>query len=209
MADNTVITIARTYGSGGRTLGQMLAKELGIHYYDQELLRRASEESGIKEELFGKADEQLKNPLLHRIVKNTYNGEFFPPDSDKFISNDNLFGYQAKVIRQIAEEESCIIIGRCADDILRNYPNVVKLYFFAAEKDCIARLMKQNGGTEAENAKKIAKIDQSRAEYYHYYTGKDWKDISNYDLCLNTGTHSYEKLIRIVKAYLEVNEIMI
>ena len=115
---NTVITIARSYGSGGRTLGKLLAKELGINYYDRELIRMASDESGINEALFGEVDEKLKKSPLFRIVKKTYRGEIIPPESGEFVSDDNLFNYQAKVIRQLAEEESCVIIGRCADYVL-------------------------------------------------------------------------------------------
>ena len=116
---NTVITIARSYGSGGRTLGKLLAKELGINYYDRELIRMASDESGINEALFGEVDEKLKKSPLFRIVKRTYRGEIIPPESGEFVSDDNLFNYQAKVIRQLAEAESCVIIGRCADYVLK------------------------------------------------------------------------------------------
>ena len=103
---NTVITIARSYGSGGRTLGKLLAKELGINYYDRELIRMASDESGINEALFGEVDEKLKKSPLFRIVKKTYRGEIIPPESGEFVSDDNLFNYQAKVIRQLAEESA-------------------------------------------------------------------------------------------------------
>ena len=102
-----VITIARGYGSGGRTIGKMLAEELGINYYDRELLRLASDDSGINEKLFAKADEKLQKSLLFKIARKAYKGELIPPDSDDFVSNDNLFNYQAKIIRELAEQESC------------------------------------------------------------------------------------------------------
>ena len=94
--EHTVITIARSYGSGGRTLGKLLAEELGIHCYDRELLRMASEQSGINEALFGKVDEKIKTMPLFRISRNIYKGEVLPPDSDDYTSDDNLFNYQAK-----------------------------------------------------------------------------------------------------------------
>ena len=122
---HTVITIARSYGSGGRTLGKLLAKELGIHCYDRELLRMASEQSGINEALFGQVDEKVKSLPLFGISKKIYKGEVFPPESDDFVSDDNLFNYQAKVIKEVAAEESCVIIGRCADFILKDNPNVI------------------------------------------------------------------------------------
>ncbi len=125
---NYVITIARGYGSGGRTIGMMLAKELNIPYYDRELMRLASDESGINEELFAKADEKLKQSLLFKIAKKEYNGELIPPDREEFVSNDNLFAYQAKVIKDLAAECPCVIVGRCADYILRDLPHAVRLY---------------------------------------------------------------------------------
>ena len=137
----TVITIARSYGSGGRTLGKLLAEELGINCYDREILRMASDDSGINEALFGQTDEKLKKSPLFRIArKNPYKGGVIPPESADFVSDDNLFNYQAKVIRELAEEESCIIIGRCADYVLKDDPNVLRLFFFAPKEDCIVRV---------------------------------------------------------------------
>ncbi len=202
--EHTVITIARSYGSGGRTLGQLLAKELGISYYDRELLRMASDESGINEALFGKADERLKSMPLFKIAKREYQGEVLPPDSDEFVSNDNLFNYQAKVIRELAETESCVIIGRCADYILKDHKNVIRLFFYAPQEDCIARLLEQNGGTEKEIIKKIEKTDRYRSDYYKYYTGREWNDARNYNFCLNTSSMSYEKLVEVVRDYIAI-----
>ena len=199
----TVITIARSYGSGGKTLGMLLAKELGINCYSRELLRMASDESGINEALFGKADETLKAMPLFKIAKDAYKGEVFAPDSDDFTSAENLFRYQAKVIRRLAEEESCIIIGRCADYVLKDCDHVIRLFFCAPKEDCIARIQKQNGGKEKEIEAKIEKIDKYRANYYKYFTGRDWNDARNYDFCMDTTSMSYEKLIKIVKAYIE------
>ena len=196
----TVITIARSYGSGGRTLGKLLAEELGINCYDREILRMASDDSGINEALFGQTDEKLKKSPLFRIArKNPYKGGVIPPESADFVSDDNLFNYQAKVIRELAEEESCIIIGRCADYVLKDDPNVLRLFFFAPKEDCIVRVMEHDGitGRDAEN--KIEKIDKHRADYYKYYTGKDWYDARNYDFCLDTTSMGYEKLVEVVK----------
>ena len=204
--EHTVITIARSYGSGGRTLGKKLAEELGIDCYDRELIRMASVESGINEALFGKADEKLQKMPLFHIAKKHYNGEVLTPDSDEFVSNDNLFNYQAKIIQEVAKEESCIIIGRCADYLLRDKDYVKRLFFYAPKKDCIARVKEQNGGTEKEIEKKIERIDKYRADYYKYYTGNEWNDVRNYDFCLDTSSLSYDKLIQVVKAYLQICE---
>lgn len=203
---NTVITIARSYGSGGKTLGSLLAKVLGVNCYDRQLLRKASDESGINEALFGKVDEKLKTMPLFRIAKRAYSGEIFPPDSEDFISHDNLFNYQAKVIKELASEESCVIIGRCADYILKDCDNVIRLFFYAPKEDCIKRVMQQNGGQERDIVKKIEKTDKYRAEYYKYYTGRDWYDARNYDFCLDTTTMSYEKLTDIVMHMIKIEK---
>ncbi len=202
--DHIVITIARSYGSGGRTLGKLLAKELGINCYDREILRMASEQSGINEALFGQVDEKIKTMPLFRISNNIYKGEIFPPDSDEFTSDDNLFNYQAKIIKELAKTESCVIIGRCADFILKDEPDVVRLFFYAPREDCIRRVMSQNGGTEREIIRKIEKTDKYRSDYYRYHTGKDWNDARNYDFCLNTTSTSYDKLIKAVKEYIHI-----
>ncbi len=135
-----VITISRGYGSGGRTIGKMLAKELGISFYDRELLRLASDDSGINEELFAKADESVKSSLLYKIARKTYKGELIPPDSDDFISNDNLFNYQAKIIKEIASTEPCVIVGRCADYVLKDYNNVIRVFVHAPLDSCVDRV---------------------------------------------------------------------
>lgn len=202
--DKYVITIARGYGSGGRTIGKMLSEELGIPYYDRDLLRLASDDSGINQALFAKADEKLKKSLLFNIAKKVYKGELIPPDSDDFVSNDNLFNYQAKIIKELANTESCIIIGRCADFILKDYDNVVRVFVHAPLEACINTLKEMTGKPEKELEKQILTIDKRRAEYYKYYTGRDWEDAKNYDLCLNSAHLGFEKCVEIVKSYLDI-----
>jgi len=204
--ENYVITIARGYGSGGRTIGMMLAREFNIPYYDRELMRLASDESGINEELFAKADENLKKSLLFKIARKEYNGELIPPDREDFVSNDNLFAYQAKVIKDLAAEGPCIIVGRCADYILKDMPNVLRLYIHAPLADCVKRAKGHLQGSDKEVEKQILAIDKRRASYYKYYTGKNWTDAGNYDLCLNTGNMDYETCVRIAKSYLEIRK---
>jgi cytidylate kinase len=199
-----VITIARGYGSGGRTIGKMLSEELGIPFYDRELLRLASDDSGINEKLFAKADEKLKKSILFKIARKAYKGELIPPDSDDFVSNDNLFNYQAKIITELAEQESCVIVGRAADYILKDDENVVKVFVHAPLSFCIKTLKEMTGSPEREIEKKIEAIDKHRAEYYEYYTGRNWEDAKNYDLCLNSSQLGFEKCVEIVKAYLDI-----
>ncbi len=201
---NYVITIARTYGSGGKTVGKMLAKELGIKYYDREILRLASDDSGINESLFGEMDEKLKTTSLFKIAKKLYTGEVIAPDREDFVCNDNLFRYQSKIIKQLAEEESCVIIGRCADYVLKDYKNAIRIFCYAPLEDCISREMEINHRTEKESIKMIEKTDKFRKEYYKYYTGKQWDSASNYDLCINTASLSYDEILGVVKSFVEL-----
>lgn len=200
--ENHVITIARSYGSGGRKMGKLLAKELGYEYYDREILRIASDASGISEELFNKADEHQRLPLF-RIARELHTGDVIPPDSDDFISNENLFRYQAKIIRELAESHNCVIVGRCANYILRGRENVMNIYVTAPVVDCVRRVMETDGLTLEEAEKRIRKIDKRRAEYFKYFTGRNWQDAGLYDLCLNTGHMSEAKCVELVRAYLK------
>ncbi len=201
---HVVITIARQYGSGGRTVGKMLAKNLNIPYYSGNLLKMASEESGINEQLCRKLDEKLKNCPFLRMSSDIYTGDLIPPESSDFVSAKNLFNYQAKVIKRLAETESCVIIGRAADFILKDYPNVVSVFVHGSAEFNLARAMEQNSMTEEEMKKFIAKTDKYRAEYYKHYTGRDWTDARNYDLCLNSSKLGFEKCVEEIKAYMNV-----
>jgi len=198
-----VITIARSYGSGGRTLGRLLAKDLGIPCYDQELVRLASDESGVNQALFGEADEMKTGVSLFKGSK-PYTGKVLPPGSPDYTSKDNLFALQAEMIKKLAEKESCVIIGRCADYILKDRDDVLRLFFYAPLENCITRAQEISGESEKEILKKIQRVDKYRASYYKYYTGNDWNDTRNYDFCLNTTSMSYEKLIEVVKSYMEI-----
>lgn len=200
--ENRVITISRSYGSGGRKMGKLLARELGYDYYDREILRIASDESGISEELFTRADESARLPLF-RIARQVYTGEVIPPDSDDFISNENLFRYQAKIIRELAATRSCVIVGRCANYILRGRDNVLNIFVTAPVVDCVRRVMETDGLDLEEAEKKIRKTDKRRADYFKYFTGREWQDAALYDLCLNTGHMSEQQCVDIVRAYMD------
>lgn len=204
--DKFVITIARGYGSGGRTIGKMLAKELGIPFYDRELLRLASDDSGIHERLFVSADEQVKNTLLYKIAKKVYKGELIPPDRDDFISNENLFNYQAKIIKELATSHSCVIIGRCADYVLKDFDHVLRVYIHAPMEECIEAVRKIMPEDDKTISDTIKTIDKRRGSYYRYFTGNNWRDADNYDLCLNSSKLGYTKCVELVKAYLTIQQ---
>lgn len=204
MRNNIVITIARQYGSGGRTVGEMLARRLNIHYYDKELMKLASDDSGINEALFVNADEKVKNTRLFGIAKSAYNGELIPPESDDFTSTDNLFNYQAKIIRQLAEEESCVIIGRCADYVLQEYDNVLSVFVHAPHDFCMQQAAEKVSLRGKELERFIAKTDKRRADYYKYHTGREWTDARNYDLCLDSSKLGFERCVEEIIAYMKV-----
>ncbi|MGN1141740.1 MAG: AAA family ATPase [Oliverpabstia sp.] len=202
--ENVVITIARQYGSGGKTIGAMLAKDLGVNCYSREILKLASEESGINERFFGQKDERLKIPSWFKPLKRPYEGDLIPPESSGFVSDDNLFNYQAKIIKDLAGSESCVIIGRCADYVLRNYPNVISVFIHADKEFCIERALERNSMTRKEMEKYIAKTDKYRGDFYKYYTGREWTDARNYDLCLDSGKLGFEKCVEEIKSYKKI-----
>ena len=203
MDKKIVITIAREYGSGGRTIGEMLANELGIHFYDKELAKLASEESGINEALFNTNDEKVKASKFMQLLR-PHNSELITPDSDEFTSEDNLFNLQAKVIRQLAERESCVIMGRCADYVLEDYDNVLSVFVHAPHdfKMEQAGLKISLKGKELERF--IEKTDRQRAGYYKYHTGREWTDARNYDLCLNSAKLGFDKCVEEIISYMKV-----
>ncbi len=202
--EKVVITIARQYGSGGRTVGEMLANKLGIHFYDKELMKLASDDSGINEALFVNADEKVKSTRLFHIAKSAYSGELIPPESDDFTSTDNLFNYQAKIIRQLAEEESCVIMGRCADYVLKDYDNVLSVFVHAPLDFCLEQAAKKHSMSMKELEHFIAKTDKHRADYYKYHTGREWTDARNYDLCLDSSKLGFDRCVEEIIAYMDV-----
>ncbi len=196
-----VITIARGFGSGGRTIGKLLAQRLDCNYYNNDLIKLASEESGINIELFGRADEKVKSSLFKRYNR-SYGEYVLAPDHAEFVSDNNLFNYQAKIIRDLAEKQDCVIIGRCGDYILRNNPNVIRLFIYADEETCINNVVHFYGMLPADAKKTIEKIDKTRDAYYKYYTNGNCNDVTNYDLCINTSGISFEKAVDVIVNYI-------
>ena len=204
--DRYVITIARQYGSGGRTIGEMLAEKLGVHFYDKELMKLASEESGINERLFNTADEKVKQSVFSKMFKTekAYKGDVLSPKSDEFVSDDNLFNYQAKVVKELAERENCVIVGRCADYVLKDYDHVLSVFIHGPKDFCMQEAAKKINLTGKELERFIAKTDKERADYYKYYTGREWTDARNYDLCLDSSKLGFERCVEEIIAYMNV-----
>lgn len=201
--DKFVIAVTRTCGSGATSISRLLAQRYGIHMYDRNLLRLASEDSGINEALFAKADENVKKSLLYKVSRKIYKGELIPPESDDFTSNDNLFNYQAKILKELANEESYICIGRAADYILKDYKNVIRIFIYAPFEKCVEKEITRLGLSEKEAIKHVRDTDKYRSDYYKYHTGRVWKDPYNYDLCLNTGELTYEQCASLIEEYIK------
>lgn len=204
--DNYVITIARGFGSGGKEIGSKLAKRLGIPCYESQILKMASDESGLNEALFNEVDEKLN---IYSTIKN-YLGkipfvEVAEPSDKEFTSNENLFNIQSQIIRHLARSESCIIIGKCADYVLKDFDNVISVYIEAPRKACLESIINKLGVTEQEAHKLIEKTDKYRADYYHYYThGGSWTNPVNYDLTLNSDRIGREKCVELLKQYIDL-----
>jgi cytidylate kinase len=201
---NIVITIARQYGSGGRTVGERLANELGIHYYDKELTKLVSEDSGINEGLFLETDEKFRKKGFLRIPVNVYDGKCLRPSDPDYTSPDNLFALQAETIKRIAKTEPCVIIGRAADFVLADYDNVLSVFVHAPHDF----LMEQAGKVQPFTGKALerfcAKEDKYRSEYYYHHTGHLWTDAMNYDLCLDSSKLGFDKCVEAIKAHAKV-----
>lgn len=202
--DHVVITIARQYGSGGKTIAAMLAQKLGINFYSREILKMASEDSGINEHLFGMSDEKLRHAGWLRTLSRPYDGELLPPEDKEFTSDDNLFNYQAKVIKELAEKESCVIVGRCANYILRDKPNVLSVFIHADEAFCLERALERNSMSQKEMQRYIERTDKYRSDFYHYHTGHNWADARYYDLCLDSGKIGFEKCVEEIISFAKI-----
>ncbi len=206
--DPYVITIARQYGSGGRMIGEMLSKNLGIAYYDKNIIRLASDDSGILEELFGGVDEySTARPPLFVSKLGLYSRETLSPDDKNYISDENMFSFQAKVIRRLAEKESCVIIGRYSNFILdpEEYPNVLRVFLHAPWDFRVEEAMKKMAGTRKEVERFMKKDDKRKVEMCQRFIGKEWTDPAYYDLYLDTGELGFDgAYAEIVKKYNEL-----
>lgn len=203
--DNFVITITRTCGSGATSIGRLLAENLGVELYDRNLLRLASDESGINQELFARADENQKQSLLFRaslkVYNGVYSGKLITPEKEDFTSNNNLFNYQAKVLRELSEESSYVVIGRAADYVLRDKPNVIRVFVYASSEKCIQKEMNRQKVDWKTAERFINRTDRYRRDYYRYFTGQEWLDMRNYDLCLNTTDLTYEQAAQAIQNF--------
>ena len=203
---NLIITISRQYGSGGRQIGQQLAKELNIPFYDKEIIDLAAKESGLAADFIRGQEQQLTQSLLFSIVTNfTSNAGAFNPNMLSL--SDQVYLAEAKAIRSLADKGSCVMVGRCADWVLEKDYDVLRVFVCAPIETRCKRAVEEYGD-KAENIQKaVQNIDKQRARYCQHYCDKAWEDAGNYDLCLNSGTISLDQCVAIIKgAYEELQK---
>ena len=197
LPENFVIVIGRQFGSGGRTIGKILASRLGVEYYDSELLNKAAEAEGMNAEIFRNHDEK-KPSVLKALLQGAYG------IADNFhtvpLSGENMYKAQCKVIKDICRKGSCVIVGRNADFIMRNHPFLLSVFLHSPLRNRVERVMERNEAASEEDAIELARQNDKRREsYYNYYTGeKKWGVADNYDLSLNTSKLDNDRVADII-----------
>jgi cytidylate kinase len=185
MDQNYIINIGRQLGSGGRQIGETLASQLGISFYDKELIQIASQESGLGKEFFEKFDEKDSHSIFGGLfgARGTFTEEMY---SNSYLNNETLFRIQSDVIRKLAEEKSCIFVGRCADYVLKDNPRCLNVFISANMDDRIKRIAEKENMPENKAKDLIEKTDKKRSGYYNYYSNKVWGAAESYHLCINS-----------------------
>lgn len=199
---NKVITIGRQYGSGGREIGKKLAQHYEIPFYDNELITRAAKESGFAEEAFEKAEDKATHSLLYSLAMgiNVYGNQDF--GFAGLSLDDRIFLAQSDVIRKVAQEGPCVIVGRCADYVLREYANVVNLFISASMDFRLQRAIHEYRIEESKAADFILKNDKRRGNYYSYHVGEKWTNLTNYDLVIRSDIGGIDRAVETICNYL-------
>ena len=196
-----IVTISREFGSGGRLIGKRLAEKMGVNYYDKKLLDRIAEELGLCREMMEDAEKKAKNSFLYSLASALGTGEAGP---ESLSLNERFFLAQFDTIRKIAEEESCVIVGRCADYILRGMPEATNVFIYAEEADKIKRAVEEYGVPEDSVKKMMKDTDKARANYYAYHTGRKWGEHVNYHLSIDSGYLEIDDIVDLIIKYTEV-----
>ncbi|HNX83207.1 MAG: cytidylate kinase-like family protein [Bacteroidales bacterium] len=197
MVNRYIITIGRQLGSGGREIGQKLSARLGIAFYDKELIRIASQQSGLKEEFFERVDEQKHFSLFPGILglRTSLTDDFF---SNYYLSNESLFRIQSDVMRTLAGEGSCIFVGRCADYVMKDERNCLNLFISADMADRIKRIAISHKLSDTKAKELIERTDKGRSSYYNYFSGKTWGAAESYHLCINSSVLGIDETVRLI-----------
>lgn len=191
-----IITIAREYGSGGHLLGEMLSKELGIKLYDKEFIHLVAEKSGINEQYIKKNEQSIPSFWLKCIL-----GKNSEQSLERSLSSDDvLFVAESKIIQELAEKGPCIIVGRCADFVLRDYPNLIKVFCYSDLRSACVRCVQEYGISEEKAESEIKRINHNRITHYEYYTGEKWGEPHHYNLMINTGSIDLSVACNLIKS---------
>lgn len=202
---NTVITIGRQYGSGGREMGQILAEKLGFEFYDEELVTMAAEKNNMHKDILRAVDEKATKSLLYTLITGSELRYMHSPLQYEMPINDKLFITQSELIKSAAEKNSCVIVGRCADYVLRDCnQNCIHLFVYSDMEERIKRISKKYDLPPDKAKDKIQKIEKSRRSYYNYYSNREWGNTANYDLCVNTAILGVEKTADIVYEFVKM-----
>ncbi|MDR1630561.1 MAG: cytidylate kinase-like family protein [Oscillospiraceae bacterium] len=202
--DTIVFTVARGFGSGGKEIASKLAAKLGIPCYENRILTLASQLSGLDEELFTEVNEKIRGKKFSGLLKGLPRSRK-PNPMENFTSDDRLFGFQKQIIENLAKSESCVIVGKCADWVLKDYPNVISVYIEAPRAFCLPRIMEQLGVNEETAHVSITKTDIYRADYYaHYTNGNYWTNPVNYDLTLNSARVGIDNCVCVIEEYMKI-----
>lgn len=199
-----VVTFARGFGSGGKEIASLLAKDLGVHCYENRILTLASQLSGLSENVFNEVNEKIrKTGGFSNFMRGLPRSRNYIARNEKFVSDDRLFEYQSEIIKNLADQETCVIVGKCADYVLKGRPNVVSVYIEAPRAFCLKRTIEHMGVTEDVANATITQTDKFRADYYKYYThGNYWTNPVNYDMTLNSERVGINDCVKIIEDYL-------
>ena len=208
--ENFIVTFARGFGTGGKEIASMLAKDLGIHCYENRILTLASQMSGLDEKLFLDIYERIRNNGgFTGFLKGLPRSRQYIARNEKFVSDDRLFEYQSQIIRNLADQESCVIVGKCADYVLKGRKNVVSIYIEAPRAFCLARTMQRMKVSADVAAATIENTDKYRADYYKYYTkGNYWTNPVNYDMTLNSEKVGIAGCVKMIEEYLVMKDLI-
>lgn len=204
MKQHFVITIGREFGSGGREIGMALAERLGIKCYDKELLALAAKESGLSEDLFINHDEKPTNSFLYSLVMDTYSMGYSTSSYIDMPLNQKVFMAQYESIKNLAQNESCIIVGRCADYALKDMPNCYTIFIKADIDAKIKRIMRIYNISEDKARDMIVKTNKKRANYYNFYSNKKWGESRGYDLCIDSSELGIDGTVELIMSYVEL-----
>ncbi len=205
MKNPLIITIGREYGSGGREIGQAVAKALGIAFYDKQIISLAAKKSGLSDEFIANNEQRMRGGLMHNLAAaSAYSGGFF--SSQYLPLSESIFISQAQVIRDIAGKESAVIVGRCADYILDGRQNTINVFIHAPQEKRVERIMKLHGVDEATAIKEIQVSDKERGNHYFRYTDRKWGKAQNYDICVNSALMGVEKTVEMLVDLAKIEE---